>query len=125
MTNNKEISEGTTINLKMSHLFAFLGGLVAILVTVIGFFYGMLNSSIDKKVEKEIYTIEKKYLDEKDASFNSKLDEINSEVTSTNKSLQTMGIDIASIKAKQNSSTLHQNSMNSTPTNNSPNRPNF
>lgn len=119
MGNEKEISEGTTIKLELKHLFAFLGGLVAILVTVIGFFYGMLNSNIDKKVEDAVYQVEKKNLEKKDEDFKVILDKIDNEVTATNKSVQVISIDIAEIKARQNSSGHHE-SVNSTPVNSMP-----
>lgn len=115
----KIISEGTSIVLEVKHVIAFLLGLTAVLVTVIGFFYGMLNGNIEQKVDEKIYSIEKKYLDEKDESFSKKLDDISSDVKSTNKSLQTIGFDVAEIKAKQNSSG-HRESVNSTPINTIP-----
>ena len=126
MTEQKTISEGTNINLKISHLFAFLGGLTIVLVSVIGFFYGLLSTSIDKKVEKGIYSVEKKYLDEKDKDFNKKIDIISTEVKATNKTLQTVGYDVAEIKKKQNNGNhLRIVETNSNPSDNAPENPNF
>lgn len=127
MGKNKEISEGTTINLKVSHLIGFLTGLTSIIVISVGFFYSMLSSNIEKKVDGAIYTIEKKHLEEKDVDFSEDLDEINSELKATNKTLQTIGTDIATIKERHNSGVIDHNnsSENSNPTNNRPSNLNF
>ena len=124
MPEQKEISEGTTIKLTITHIFTFLGALIGLLVAVIGFFYAMLNSNIAKKVDEKVYTIEKKFLDKNDSDLNNNLSEIASEIESTNKSLQNIAIDIAAIKAKQNMGNGNNNSMNSNPGNNLPANPN-
>lgn len=63
-----ELSEDTVIKVKPIHLYSFLSGLIAILVTVIGFFYTMLNkqdTSLDDKIklklDKELYDLDRKY----------------------------------------------------------------
>lgn len=130
MSKNKEISEGTNINLKLSHLISFLTGLTSIIVISVGFFYTMLSTNIEKKVDSAIYSIEKKHLEKNDEDFSSDVDDIKSSVNAINTTVQNIGLDIAEIKTKQNSGTTNTNHNNSThnsnvPRNNTPSNLNF
>lgn len=118
---NKQISENTTIKLKMSHVIGFLGGLTTILVAVIGFFYTTLTTQIEKKVEKELYEQNKEYFDEKFSNLGKDFEEIKKEQKITNDNIRTIGTEVKILNANKNSVP----NTNTQPVNNHPINPDF
>jgi hypothetical protein len=117
----KEIGEETVIKVKLGHVFALLGGLVTVLSIVIGFFYTTLSTSIEKKVEKELYEQNKEYLDEKFDDFGKDLEDIKKEQKVTNDNLRTIGTEVKIINAERNNTPNN----NPVPINNQPINPEF
>ncbi len=84
----KKVTPDTIIQIKLSYLLTFIGGLLGLILTVGTFFYNTIDKKVEAKVNKEVYEQHKAFMTEKFDDNKHQLDRIETSVESVNNDIK-------------------------------------